>query len=260
MKFDMHIHTDASVDSGASLERMIRAARAAGLDGFAPANHNVFVPPPPPQADFLVIPACEYSTDAGHMLVYFLTAPLDTGLIRDAQGRFPWRDILSRAHAQGALVFLAHPFAPAVDRPPDLWEALDGVEAYNARIVHSRVPSPNQRALELCARLRVPCSAGSDAHFPAEVGAAYWECALRAETPEARLAELKERLRAGEGALWGGAARPLWRAASQWLKLKRNRAWRDVWALLPRTARAVLKSILPRRSPRRIGEIDHRKG
>ena len=237
MKFDLHVHTDASPDSRATFAEMLSAAKRAGLSGIAVCNHNVFSPPP--ESELLCIPACEYSTDVGHLLVYFLIADLE--LDRDPAGRFHWQDVIARAHEQGALVFLAHPFAPEVSRPPELFSQLDGVEAYNARIVHSRAPRPNERAAALSARAY---SAGSDAHDPAEVGAAYWEI-----PGVSTLEEVRSALAQGRGALFGGTANPLCRAKSQWIAFAKKPTAKKLLKNLVRTVYSAGQAVFVPRVP-----------
>ncbi len=241
MKFDLHVHTDVSADSPASVEQMIKAAKSAGLDGIAIANHDTFIHPASDNG-FLLIPACEYTTDAGHLLTYFINAPLDTDLNKDARGRYPWRDIVSRAHAQGGLVFLAHPYAPEVAREDAVFDEIDGVEIYNARIEHSRSVKPNLRAQLKALEKDLPFSSGSDAHYPAEIGVAYWEC-----DGDLTLESVYNALKNKSGRVYGGTASPIYRISSQWIKLFRLRAWRVIPKLIPRTVRALIISFKPKR-------------
>lgn len=241
MKFDLHVHTDLSPDSPASVSQMVKTAKAAGLDGIAIANHDAFIFPESLD-DFLIIPACEYTTDAGHLLTYFINSPLDSGLEKDSRGRYPWREIASRAHAQGGLVFLAHPYAPEVEREEAVFDGIDGIEIYNARIEHSRSVNANLRAQIKAQEKNLPFSCGSDAHFSAEVGAAYWECDCALT-----LDSVYDALKNKKGRVYGGTASPLYRISSQWLKLYRLRAWRVIPKLIPRTLRALIISLKPKK-------------
>lgn len=209
MKFDLHVHTNLSYDSKMTSDELVAAARAAGLSGVATCDHNAFRRHRE-RENFFFIPACEFSTDVGHLVVYFMKEHINESLSRDEYGRFYWRDICKAAHDQGALVFYAHPFAPPRPHTDALYEQLDGIEVFNSRVVHSRLCSANKRALELCRKLKKPFSAGSDAHSPAEVGTTYWECDL----PESAMNEpdfedkLKAELLSCRGRVFAGAASP----------------------------------------------------
>ncbi len=210
MKFDLHVHTDLSYDSKMSVSELVEAAKKKGLSGVAVANHNKFCDLPA-QKGFYFIPACEFSTDVGHLLVYFLKSEINKNLVRDDFGRFFWRDVCKFAHDQGALVFLAHPYSPKKEHSEALYREIDGVEVHNSRVVHSLVRGANDKALALAKKLSKPFSAGSDAHCPDEVGTTYWECDL----PKSAINEpdfeekLRRALLSGNGRVFAGAATPI---------------------------------------------------
>lgn len=253
LRLDLHVHTDLSQDSSTSLSDMLHAAKLKGLSGLAVTNHNVCTPSAQEEGLF-IIPAAEYTTDAGHLLCYFLTAPLEKGLSKDEQGRYSWQEIVSRAHAQGALVFLAHPFAPCVERDNGIYAAIDGVEVYNARIVHSRADRPNDRAQALCLAHQKACAAGSDAHFADEVGAAYWVCDVPTEgrTAHEVLDDIKFCLQNNLGRIYGGTASPIFRPMGQWVKLKKTHKKHCVFRLIPRFLRALYLATKGRKMPEEI--------
>ncbi len=186
---------------------MIDEARKKGLSGVAVTDHNVFRKISSTD-NFYIIPACEFSTDAGHLVVYFQKSHINERLPRDRNGRFFWRDICKFAHDQGALVFLAHPFSPEKSRSESLFSDIDGIEIQNSRVVHSRIKCANQKAINLAKKLGKPFSAGSDAHCPQELGTSYWEC----DIPESAMSEpdFEERLKAallsGNGRVFAGCA------------------------------------------------------
>lgn len=212
MKFDLHVHSCHSIDSTAEFEKIYAAAKRRGLSGIAICDHNTFTVPPACD-DLLIIPACEYSTTAGHMLTFFLKEPLEASLRKNATGRFDWREIVDAAHAQGAIVFLAHPYAPKVERDREVWQAVDGIEVFNARIEHSRIRNANRDAQSTCILLDKPFSAGGDAHFPGELGKTYWECDV-----EPTLSAVKMALLSKSGRVFGETASPFYRFKSQCIK------------------------------------------
>lgn len=204
MKFDLHVHTTASVDSLLTPKELVSAAKKARLDGVAVTNHNVFEKI---ESDGIyIISACEISSDAGHLLTYFLKSDICKKMERNEAGVYDWREVVYLAHNEGALVFAAHPFSPEISRPEEFWESIDGVEAFNARIVHSRSKSPNKRAQSLCREKNLPFSAGSDAHSKEELGKAYFECSLSKDDLKAPDFEekLKRELLASCGKAFGG--------------------------------------------------------
>jgi predicted metal-dependent phosphoesterase TrpH len=90
----------------------------------------------------------------------------------------PLDEVLRRIRDQGGLVYVPHPFdltRSSVGRLlPSLCESrlVDIVEVFNAKIRDQQL---NRLAAELAARYGLPGGAGSDAHDPAGIGAAYLE-------------------------------------------------------------------------------------
>lgn len=251
VKLDLHVHTDKSFDSPSSLSTMLEAACSKGLSGIAVTDHNVAYLAENEETDLIIIPACEYTTTEGHMLVYFLTEKLTADLKKDKRGRFPFEEICKRAHAQNALVFMAHPYSPPIERSEEIFAAVDGIEIYNARIEHSSVKTPNLRAQEKCRKLGKSFSAGSDAHFPEEVGYAYWECEIDGGSRDEQLAQIKVALATGKGKVYGGVANPMCRIKSQSLRMKLSGERLRLLKQLPRFLKTLtrLGSV---REPQRI--------
>lgn len=247
MKFDLHVHTRASFDSPEKLENIIASAKAAGLDGIAVTDHNVAASP---RCDgFILIPGCEYSTDAGHLLTYFISGSLTDGLDKDEKGRYPWREIIRRAHNDGGLVFLAHPYAPAVKRDEAVFGEIDGIEGYNARVELSRIKGANLRARMKAHELNLPLSAGSDGHYAAEVGSAYFECDVGNGSCDEKLAEIKSALKNGSGKIYGGRSSSIHKVKSGLYKTVRKREWKRIPLMTVRTLRGLALTLLPKKAP-----------
>ena len=251
MKFDLHVHSEGSFDSFEKLEHIIAAAKKAGLDGVAVTDHNVAsISHRDADSDgFILIPGAEYATDAGHLLTYFITAPLDEGLKKDEKGRYPWREIVRRAHDMGGLVFLAHPYAPKFNRDEAIFAELDGIEGYNARVELSRERGANLRARSKAKELGLPLSAGSDGHSAAEVGSAYFECEVTAEACEDKLAEIKSALKEGRGKIYGGRSSSIYKIKSGWYKTVKIRQWKRIPLMLLRTLRGLVLAVKPKKVP-----------
>lgn len=173
VKADLHLHTLASLDGRHSLEQLIAAAKAKGLDAVAVTDHNYYEPLP--QNDgLLLIPGCEFSTDKGHIAGLFLEqAPCEVGNAADA--------VIQEIHRLGGVAVWAHPYQKG-DVP--LPCGIDAIETANARADYKH-KGANAKAAALAAERGLPAVGGSDAHSTAEVGNAYTaveceECSLTA--------------------------------------------------------------------------------
>ena len=189
---DLHVHTDASMDGLSSLARQAAAARAAGLDAMAVTDHNRCAALPDRLEGVLLIPGCEVSTQAGHILGLFLEGPLDLEILR-AGGLPTGEAAVEEIHRRGGLAVLAHPYASPSAAPEKLSLALDGVEAANARAAF-KAPDANRQAAALAKGWGLAATGGSDGHRRHEVGNAYTELTCG----ELTLPELKEALKRGD--------------------------------------------------------------
>ena len=177
MKIDMHVHTNASHDSPNTLAQIEEYAQSKGLSGVAICNHNIYVEYKSDK--IFIIPAAEYSTDAGHILVYFLQSDIAKQLQKNKNGLFFWQDLIDLAHSQGALCFLAHPFAPPKQRPAEFFKYIDGIEVINAKSEYALKADCNKQAQILCKKHALGFCAGSDSHFCGEIGSAYTQFEAR---------------------------------------------------------------------------------
>lgn len=191
-RVDLHVHTDASMDGLSSLARQAAAAKAAGLHAMAVTDHNLCAGLPDRLEGVLLIPGCEVSTQAGHILGLFLEGPLDLETLR-AAGLPTGEAAVEEIHRRGGLAVLAHPYGSPSAAPEKLSLALDGVEAANARAAF-KVRAANERAAGLAERWGLPATGGSDGHSRHEVGNAYTELTCG----ELTLPALKEALKRGD--------------------------------------------------------------
>ncbi len=203
MLIDLHTHTHPlSDDSLLSPDDLIEAARAAGLDGVCLTEHD-FAWDPEKLRDlarrhrFLVLPGIEVNTEDGHILAF--------GLDRYVYGLHRVAALARAVAAAGGALVAAHPYRRQLPFEPHdgpSWsDALEravanpayrhvaAVEAHNGR----GDDRENRFSQELCARLRLPAVAASDAHHPLDVG----RCATEFERRIARLQDLIAELRAG---------------------------------------------------------------
>jgi predicted metal-dependent phosphoesterase TrpH len=186
LRLDMHVHTRASYDSLSDVADILRAMDARGIDRVVLTDHD--------ELDFALraaereperlIAGEEVRTAEGPDLIgIFLTERIPRGT--------PLREACERIRAQGGVVYAPHPFdlrrrggGGHLEAVADL---VDVVEAHNARTWGAGV---NERG-EAWARERgLALGAGSDAHTPAEIGAAYVELPPFANERDSLLAAL----------------------------------------------------------------------
>jgi predicted metal-dependent phosphoesterase TrpH len=173
---DFHMHTHYSLDSLSKPKDVLAAALKRRLSAIAITDHDeisgAFEAREIAEDEHLplqVVVGEEVSTDEGDLLTYFLKKRIAPG---------PLADVLSEVKKQGAICSAAHPYdfirhgIKVESIPASLLAKIDAIEAFNARIT---IPSHNARALAFAVSHRKPVLAGSDAHHPSEVGAAFAE-------------------------------------------------------------------------------------
>ncbi len=160
---DMHVHTLYSRGDGVSPpEDMVRAAEKKGLCAIAITDHDTMDAVPIARAassSVHIIPGCEVSSADGHILAYFISAPVP----RDMSAQ----DTIDAIHVQGGLAVASHPLDRRRHGVGEYAFTLpfDAIEARNGHNLNSNA--------ETEARARaagIPMIAGSDAHMAKEVG------------------------------------------------------------------------------------------
>ena len=210
MKADLHCHTVVSRDSLSLQEDIVAACQRKMIDCLAVTDHNRLTVW---REDRLkLIPGEEVMTTAGEIIGLFLIheippnlAPLET---------------VRRIKAQGGLVCVPHPFdrfrRRSALRPAALAEIapeVDLVEGLNARNI---CPRDDFRAMQWAQANGLPVSAGSDAHWPGEIGTAYVEL-----DDFASASEFLSRLR--QSSIGGGHSWPWVHLLTTWAKLRKRR-------------------------------------
>lgn len=173
---DLHMHTLHSKDSLSKPEDILARAIKAGLHAIAITDHDeidgAFETAGLAKGKRLplqVIIGEEVGTDEGDLLVYFLKKRIAPGKLATA---------LAEVKRQGAVCCAAHPYdfarhGIALEKlPAHLIGKINAIEAFNARV---SMQSQNARAADFAHSHSKPVLAGSDAHHPSEVGAAYVE-------------------------------------------------------------------------------------
>ncbi len=175
LRVDLHSHTMWSGDCTTTPDELAEAVAASGIDVLCITDHGTINGAlelsPPGRLPCRVVVGQEVRTHAGELIGLFLTERLPFGL--------PAADAARRIREQGGLVYVPHPFDPLranlrEDALVELADAglLDAVEARNAKTSLEHV---NRRAAEFAASHDIAPGAGSDAHVPDALGAAYVE-------------------------------------------------------------------------------------
>lgn len=169
----MHSHTMWSGDSTTTPDELAEAVAESGIDVLCLTDHQAIRGAVELQHRLgcRVVVGEEMRTHAGELIGLFLTEKVPAGL--------PAVDTAEAIRAQGGLVYVPHPFdpmrrnitAPALEELRDRG-LLDAIEVFNAK---TSLPSLNRRAAEFAAAAGIAAGAGSDAHVPLAVGAAYVE-------------------------------------------------------------------------------------
>lgn len=191
VRVDMHSHTMFSGDSTTTFDEVAESVAEAGIDVLCVTDHNA-VDGAKRLTDALsgvcrVIVGEEVRTHTGEIIGLFLTEKISFGARADATA--------AQIREQGGIVYVPHPFDPM---RKNLTEAslidivdkglVDAIEAHNAK---TSLRSLNDRALEFGRANDLALGAGSDAHVPHALGAAFVEMP-DFDGPQDFLAKLRE--------------------------------------------------------------------
>lgn len=170
MKVDLHCHTRFSPDSTTSPDVLVERAREADLDRVAVTDHGEIegaLRARSADPELVIVGEEIRCADRTEVIGLFLRERIPEGL--------PLEETVARIRDQGGVVYVPHPFAYLTRAGPRglraIWMA-DAVEGFNARAFW---PAWNRRAVRAATRWGLPVGAGSDAHFPGEIGQAYTE-------------------------------------------------------------------------------------
>ena len=169
----MHSHTMWSGDSTTKPDEIADAVSESGIDVLCITDHNAIKG----AVDLVDRLACrvivgeELRTHAGEVIGLFLNERIPVGVQPDAAAR--------AIRAQGGIVYIPHPFDPMrrniTESALDALIAgglVDAIEVINAK---TSLRSLNERAASIVAAHDLAAGAGSDAHVPDAIGAAYVE-------------------------------------------------------------------------------------
>jgi hypothetical protein len=171
VRVDCHLHTALSGDAVTSIDQLAERVEQEHLDVVCITDHNVTaaaVAAAERDIGARVVVGEEIRTRDGDVIGLFLTERIPYVL--------PLHEVIGLIRAQGGLIYLPHPFDSgrsslgAVAAELCASGSADIIEVFNAKIED---PAVNHRAADLAARFGLPEGAGSDAHDPEGIGAAY---------------------------------------------------------------------------------------
>jgi predicted metal-dependent phosphoesterase TrpH len=177
-KFDMHVHSRYSGDSGTDPETIINLFFDRNILCLV-ADHNsiagsaaVYAEIHKENRDIPMILSEEIMTESGEIIGLFLTGPVHPYLTA--------AETVDIIHDQGGLALVPHPFcsyrrssALNTDVLDEIIDRVDIIEGYNAR---TGKDEDNFRAREYAVAHKKPISVGSDAHTMHELGRCFLEC------------------------------------------------------------------------------------
>jgi predicted metal-dependent phosphoesterase TrpH len=173
VRVDLHSHTMWSGDSTTTPEELHDAVIACGIDVLCITDHNAIRGAIEVAATLpcRVVVGEELKTHAGEIIGLFLTERVPIGVQP--------HDAARMIREQGGLVYIPHPFDPMrrnLDESAmrQLAEAglIDAIEVLNAK---TSLQSLNARAAAFADEFDLAAGAGSDAHVPLALGAAFVE-------------------------------------------------------------------------------------
>lgn len=160
MTVDFHTHTYHSYDCRMRPEKILRLAKARGLDAIVINDHDTIAGGLECQRinniqGLQVIVGAEINTSIGDVTGIFLK--------EEIQAR-NYSEVIAEIKRQGGITILNHPYVGHKLNDVN-FEGIDLIEGYNGRVS----PSKNQLAVELARKLNKPVIAGSDAHTYGEI-------------------------------------------------------------------------------------------
>lgn len=166
LKIDLHVHSHYSYDSIITPKEIVFYAKKRGLDGIAITDHNRVdgASKIMKTTDFLIISGVEVSCLQGHVVGLNVKEPIPQGLSVE--------ETVEKIHDAGGVAIACHPTALfKLSLGNRINSDFDAVEVINS----SALPFGRsvEKSMRIASRFKLPCVAGSDAHYGPEIGCAY---------------------------------------------------------------------------------------
>lgn len=166
IKADLHVHTTYSSDSLITPKDLVFYAIKAGLNAVAVTDHNSLdgAFKIAKENNFLIIPGMEVSSSDGHIVALNVKELIPRGLNAE--------ETVERIHRAGGVAIACHPFAMFKGSlKGKISASFDAIEVINARA--SPYGRSVKKAKKTAERFKLPCVAGTDAHFGPQIGYGY---------------------------------------------------------------------------------------
>ena len=196
IRVDCHLHTVRSGDACTKLDELEERVESAGLDVVCITDHHAIDAAEEALTRDLgvrVIVGEEIRTPVGELIGLFLRERIPYVL--------PVDEVVSRIRRQGGLVYVPHPYDPVRAGVRDIplkqlceQQVVDVIEAFNSK---TESDAHNQEAWRTAQAYGLPVAAGSDAHDPPGIGAA-WVQMPDFDGPESFLSSLGRATIVGE--------------------------------------------------------------
>ena len=166
LKIDLHVHSNYSYDSLITPEELVFYAKKRELDGVAITDHDRIdgALKIAKETNFLIIPGIEISSLNGHIIALNVQEGIPQKLSVD--------ETVDRIHELGGIAVACHPialFKGSLGKHTN--SKFDAVEVINSSAFPFNYSM--RRSQQIASPLRLPCVAGSDAHYGPEIGHAY---------------------------------------------------------------------------------------
>jgi len=168
LKIDLHVHTYYSEDATITLKELVHYAKKNRLDGVAVTDHNTLrgAQKLAKKSQLIIIPGLEVETRRGHILALNITTLIPPKL--------SLAETIQKIHNAGGVAVFAHPaalFKTAWGNKKTLSSYLDAVEVINSAAFPFILST--HLSCRLAEQLKLPKTAGSDAHHASEIGTSY---------------------------------------------------------------------------------------
>jgi predicted metal-dependent phosphoesterase TrpH len=168
LRADMHVHTDHSKDSRTSPREVVKRALELGLDAIAVTDHNTVSGALEAEraaegTGLLVIPGQEVRSREGEVIVLNVRETIPHGM--------SCLQTMRVGKKMGGFVVVPHPFDLMRNGLGKSMQGclryIDAIEVFNARTILGMF---NNKAMSFAQEHNLPITAGSDSHFPEEMG------------------------------------------------------------------------------------------